>query len=76
MPALQVQVICVRPVAQHEADSRPCFVSEDDISGRYVELNKNTLYCEDRSLYLSLNREAMAKARAGVALRVSPQACS
>lgn len=68
---MQLQVTLVREVARHQADSSSTMVTEEDISGRYVEMNRNTLYCEALSLYLELSREGMARARKGEPLRVS-----
>lgn len=69
--AMQLHVTLVREVARHQADTSSTMVVEEDISGRYAEVNRSTLYCEALSLYLELSREGMARARKGEPLRVS-----
>lgn len=74
MPHLNIT--CVRPVAQHQADSTACFVIEEDRSGHYQQLNRTTLYCPLSGRYLALSEEGMHKALAGHPLRVSSAAFS
>lgn len=69
--AMQLHVTLVREVARHQADTSSTMVVEEDISGRYAEVNRSTLYCEALGLYLELSREGMARARKGEPLRVS-----
>ncbi len=71
-----INVTCVRPVAQHQADSGPCFVVEEDRSGHYQQVNRSSLYCPLRGEYLSLSEDGMHKALAGYPVRVSSSAFS
>ncbi len=74
--ALELQVTVVRSAAQHQADTLPCLVTEEDYSGRYTPVNRHTLYCTERSAYLELSVEGMARAKRGEPLRVSSQSIS
>lgn len=73
---LQLQVTVLRSAAQHQADAMPCLVSEEDYSGSYRRVNRSTLYCVERSAYLELSPEGMARAARGEPLRVSSRCVS
>jgi len=73
---LELTVRVVRAVAQHQADSGPCLEVEEDLSGRYFQMNRNTLYCPRLSVFLELSAEGMRKAKTEKTIRVSSRSVS
>lgn len=76
MPHYQIQATIVRTVAFLQHTGEAAFTKDEDISGNYQQIRHDTLYCEDRSLYLQVSPELMGKIREGLPIRVSPNRCS
>lgn len=67
---LLLSVKSTRPVAQHQADRSPSLVVEEDCSGTYKQVNRNTLYWLEGQRYLELTAAGIQAALTGAPLRV------
>lgn len=77
MPSYDVRATRVRTVAFHQRNPNEAVITKDeDISGRYEQVNASTLYCEHHGVYLELSRELLNAVQEGRPIRVASSRCS